>query len=170
MYMNIRKNKKGNLSVIEVLLVLFTFVIILYVFVIAINESRSIAIDQKEIKTQIIISKLLNSECLSNSYARVNEEIYSEERVLEECIPNSDESLYLRTFLSDLDRKNAVTSNIRYLHSEEIFQQKRNLCSFSNNKENSNILCTQMEYPIIYESLNGDEKPKLLNIQIIAFS
>ncbi|NCC71487.1 hypothetical protein EOM09_07985 [bacterium] len=159
------KSKKAfSFPVLESILVLLSISIILIGFIIIINESRNFAFDEKKIKTQIAISKLVNGDCIGDEFAIINEKIYSNQDILKECFQGSDERLLIRTSISDLKAESLLPDSTRYNLDSSLFAQKRNLCTF----KSENLLCTQKQIPITFENDKGERSPQLLIIQIIA--
>jgi len=162
--------KKSNIPIIKVILILFTTSIIFISFIFFFFNTQSLNVDNKKINTQIVLKKILNPGCFSNEYATIEEVKFSEEN-LNICFKNFNEDIYFNVVLRNFDTKN-LESNYLYLNNkgvedpEKEFKDKGSLCSIYSVK--SSLYCSTHKIPILYVNDKNEKLNKILEINIIS--
>ena len=152
MYLN---SKKANFPLTKVLVILLISIIILITYIIILS-SYSISIDEKKIKTQIIQNQLINKNCFSNDFAKINEIEFTQEN-FNACLKNiNDEKTLVRIELKNIS---IFYSN----EKKEEFIEKVIYCKYSK----VSILCSEIHYPIIFKNKNNVSSNENLIIQTI---
>lgn len=143
------KNKKAQIPVIKVLLILLLSSMFLISWILILNHDTTI--DQKKIHTQLLTKKILNGNCFSKKYATINLEEFTDEN-LKTCLgPTKNTQIHL--IIKD-------TKEL-YYNTKENFETQTNKCF-----KNSNILCTENKYPITLKTKTKTQI-KELTIQTI---
>ncbi len=148
-------SKKAEFPLIKVLVILLISIIILITYIVILS-SYSIVIDEKKIKTQIIQNQLINKNCFSNSFAKINEEEFTKEK-FNQCLKNiNDVKTLVKIKLKNI---NTFYSN----EKKEEFIEKSTYCDYIK----TSILCSEIYYPIIFKDKNGIISSENLIIQVI---
>lgn len=147
-------SKKSEFPLIKVLVIMLVTVIILISYIFILIGYR-ISINDNKLQTQIIIDKLINNNCFSDQFLQINEKEFNQNN-LDNCLSNinKDKSL-IRIKLED--KEPLFLSN-----RKQEFLDKANLCNLV-----SNILCTEMYYPVIFQDNNNKFSSSNLIIQVI---
>lgn len=146
--------KKSQIPLIKTILIILITAIILITFIITLSSMNNISIDNKKINTQITINKILNSKCFSDKFATIDSKLFSQSN-FNQCFTGINDEILVRIKIEN--------GESFYLNEKEtLFKQKVNFCS-----TNTNLLCTQMVYPIIYKRNNEKEIKKLIIQTII---
>ncbi|MCA9459806.1 MAG: hypothetical protein KC550_04630 [Nanoarchaeota archaeon] len=140
---------------VKTIVIILTASIILISFLVILIPAKTFTIDEKKIKTQFAIKKIVNSNCFSDEFATIEESKFTQEN-LDSCLAG-DEELLLKIYISN-DKKMFLNNK------ESEFDQKKKTCSFSSN---SNTLCSDMRYPINYIDSNQKSQIKILVIQTL---
>lgn len=149
------KSKKAEIPAIKTIIILLVTTLIFLTFTIILFKTSNHTIDDKKLETQIIVNKLFNSNCFSDEYGIINEDEFTSEN-LQECFKNLPSDLAFQVKLEGSNSK-AIAIN------PTIFENKIKLCSLQ-----SNLLCTDMSYPVTVKTTGGGLKQSNLRIQIIA--
>lgn len=151
------KNKRAEVPWIKLIVILLITSTILITFIIALSQLNHVEINDKKLRTQIIINNLLDSKCFSNKFATIEKNKFTQDN-LNLCLSGLEEETLVRVILGSQefylneDDKNTMKNN---------FDFKKSLCGL-----NSNILCSKVKYPIIIED-NNKYETEVLTIQII---
>ena len=145
-------NSSAQIPVQKTILIILVSSFILISFLIILVPYSNIYIDDKKINTQISIEKILN--CFSDDVGIIDTDKYSSEE-LNSCLKNQDNILVK----VKLQERNEI-----YLNEDKI--------NFENKKEiacnvNSNVLCTEMAYPVVVRS-NDASEIKILEVKILS--
>ena len=107
------------------------------------------SIDERKINSQLAIKKIIEGNCFSNDYATIDEKRYNLKNLTNCYGQNNDILVRLR-----LNGESLYTD-------ESEFNSKAKKCSTT-----STLKCSEMRYPILYQTENKKEI-KELTIQII---
>jgi len=147
-------NKKSQFPMIKTLIILFVATIILLTYMILLSGEK-VNINDKKLKTQIVIDRIFNNNCFSNEFGFILKDKFTKES-LENCFVGSKELLIRLNLDSEKINPNTIYYN------KDQFIKMAPLCKFK-----SSILCTELKYPILI----GDKKSSetsILTIQIIS--
>ena len=159
-------NKKANLPIMKVILILFTTSMIFISFMFFFFDAKNINIDNKKINTQIAIKKIINSNCFSDNYATIEESKFTQKK-LNDCFKNFDEEIYLNLAVINIHSKQiSMYKNYLYLNeNKKEFKTKSIACNSFSSK--SNYFCSTIKMPITYLNANNLEFEAILEINII---
>ena len=155
LYLLMFKNKKANFMTIKAIIILLISTAILGSLAYNLPKLTNIEIQDKRLQTQVIQTKIFNSNCFSTEYGIIEEEMFTKEN-LEKCFNNAPANL---AFFIEINKKSSL-----YIH-EKSYQSKANFCGL--NEEDTNILCSNMKYPITFRTKNKDLELRFLRIQTI---
>jgi len=146
------KNKKAEIPVFQIITILLMSSIIFISFALILLKVTHIDIEDKKLQTQIIQTKIFNSDCFSDEYGIIDEKKF-DQRNLNKCFENLEP---VSAFLVNINKENTLYVN------KQAYQQKKELCAID-----SNILCTNMKYPITFKTSNNQLELRFMQIQII---
>ncbi len=152
-------NKKAMTPVMKTLAIIITTGTIIVFFLVVFSQA-GVSIDDKKLKTQLVLNKLLHSDCIFDPDGFITMDSFTQTR-LDKCFENSDTDLNFLVYITDPNYVEIPMS--LYLQNREAeFSQKRNLCNL-----NSNLLCTELRYPVIVKYKENNEILSILAVQII---
>ncbi len=154
-------DKKAEVNPVEMIAVILVASLVVIMYVLILFQANDLQIDEKKIKAQLVVSRILNSNCFSSDFATIKESEFTQEN-LNECL-KGNEGIWMRMYLSDIEFK--TNGNALYLNNnKDDFLLKTNLCSTNTRS----ILCNDLKYPVVY--LNEQNKPetRILSMQIIS--
>lgn len=157
------KNKKASFPTIEVIAILFTTSVLLILFAIILLQSSNLVIEDQKTKTQIAVNNIFYSNCFSEQFGTIDEDKFTQEN-LDKCFQNADitdENLLLSIFLTNIEYSKNFGQFVALGKNNE-FNEKKELCNL-----NSNILCSEIRYPIIYNENSGKSSTQILILRII---
>jgi hypothetical protein len=153
--------KKGNVDPLKFILILLITTFIFIFFVVVLFQMSDLSIDEKKIKAQAVLSKIFNGRCFSQDFATVEEKLFNEKQ-LNECFKNIDETMLFRVSIENNEREK-ISKYIYAGNNEDKFDDKRSYCI------ESNMLCSKMTYPITYIDKDNQYSSKILVVEIISF-
>lgn len=145
-------NKKGAIPTLKTIIILLITSVIFISFVLILMKTTGLTIEDKKIQTQIIQNKIFNSDCFSTEYGIIDENKFNQNK-FDECFKNFPSNM---AFTIQIEKKTPIYVN------EQIYNNLKDYCSI-----NSNILCTNMKYPITLKTNSGELKSETLIIQTI---
>ncbi|MFW6285693.1 MAG: hypothetical protein ACOC16_00820 [Nanoarchaeota archaeon] len=154
--------KKSNIDPIKYIIILLMTSFIFIIFILALFQMSDLYIDERKIKSQLVLSKIFNGECFGNDFATINENKFNQKN-LDNCFKNIDKTILFRVSIEDSE-KNKLS---KYLYAGDHYDEfalRRNYC----NLKKSNILCSKMTYPITYINKNNDYSTNILVVEIIS--
>jgi len=152
----LKSNKGSAIPTIKTILIILITSTILIMVIINLNTMSKIDLNDKKIRTQIALDKIVSSKCFSKKFATISKDNYKQ-NVLDDCfkkLNNNNNEILLRIKLEGL-------KSIYLNGKENKFKQKAEFCGI-----NSNLLCSEIKYPIIYFE-NNKKLIKKLSIQVI---
>ena len=157
--------KKGAVE-LDLLLLLLTISLILITVILILYpvSSNMIEIDEKKLKTQMVVKKLFQSEnlmnkkCFFDKFATIKKEDFTQEN-LDKCFENQDEKVLFKV---------KIVGETKYIYGgdKDALEDKISIgaCSYE-----SNVLCSWVMYPVTF--VEEDEyKIRKLNLVIVASS
>lgn len=147
-------NKNASIDATYVIAITLIITIILISFITILVQKSDLTIDEKKIKTQLIINKVFHGKCFSSKFATIEKSEFIQAN-LNNCFENLDESIIFRI---RVDQK----TNSLYSGDENLFKQKGSLC------QGTNILCSVVSYPINYVTGNNEITHEKLVLEIIS--
>ncbi len=148
---------KAQIPIQKTLIILGLSTIIFITMLLLLFQTTKVNIDDKKLKTQIVISKIFNSDCFSKDYATIEEQYFTQDNLNNNCFKNLENDLNLRLSID-------MGKNYIYANEESEFTRKKNYC----NAPDSNILCTRMIYPITYIDTSNKQQSTHLIVEIIS--
>ncbi len=156
-------NKKAQFPIIKTFLIMFVTTVILVSFILLLNESSKISIDERKINQQLVINKIFNSKCFSPEFGVFEESLLNEQE-LQKCfdgLETGESNVLFRISMTNYKGNELLD----YLYfDEKSFSDKKNLCG-----SKSNYLCSKVSYPVIYRDLDSNEIDAFLVIEILSF-
>lgn len=152
------KNNKAEIPWIKLIVILLIVSIILITFIINLATLNNFKIDDRKLESQVIINSLINSNCFSDTFGVIDKSKFNQNN-LDLCLSDLDDSVLVKVILGstelyyDEDSQGTIKNK---------FNTKRNLCEL----KKSNILCSQMKYPI-KTVLNNEYNDNFLLIMTI---
>lgn len=156
------KNKKSEIPWIKLIVILLITGIILITFIITLSELNNFQIEDKKLRTKIVINNILDSKCFSEKFATIEKDKFIVEN-LNLCLKGLDKNTLVRVILKNKDLYYDLNYDLNQDRSKEEFEYKKNFCGLTK----SNILCTKIKFPVIFIE-NNVYKNEFLTLQIIA--
>jgi len=150
-------NKKGELPALKTILILLVAITILISYLLILISSKNFEIDDKKIKTQLILKKIISNNCFGKDYATFQEDMFNQNN-LDKCL-GTNKNIYVKVYIKGKEKL--------YLNNEKNeFLKRKKTCSFL---KKSNLLCSDIRYPITYISSNGKTEMKILIVQLLVY-
>jgi hypothetical protein len=150
--------KKSQIPIQKTLIILgFSTIIFITMLLLLFQTTKINIIDDKKLKTQVVISKIFNSNCLSKEYGTIEEKYFNEDNLNNNCFKNLENKINMK--LTTNDGRDEI-----YINQKSEFETKKDFCS----AQDSNILCTRMVYPVTYIDNLNKEKTTHLIVEIIS--
>lgn len=137
-------------SIVRIVAVL-AFIITL---VIISNNLESFSVDTRKLDSQIITSKILESNCYISEFGLINEEKFLSVSSLDECIENLPNNAFIRV---SLDKVSSI-----YFPSRESFENEARFKELD-----SSLFDSRIFYPIQIEEDDQNFKKGILEVYII---
>lgn len=145
------KSKKGAIPTLKIIVILLLTTLIFVSYLVILLKTTDLTIEDKKLQTQIIQNKIFNSDCFSDEYGIIEEKKFTQEN-LNNCFENLPTN---SAFFININGK-------RLFINENVYKEKEKFCSI-----NSNILCTNMIYPITIKTNSNVYINNTMTIQII---
>jgi len=146
------KSKKAEIPVFTTIVILLMSSILFISTAFILLKVSHIDIEDKKLQTQIIQTKIFNSDCFSDEYGIIDEVKFNQKN-LNKCFKNIEAN---SAFLIDINKASTLYVN------KDVYNQREALCAIE-----SNLLCTNMNYPITFRTQNNKLELRFLQVQTI---
>jgi len=158
------RNKKGNIPVFKIILILLITSSIFISFIFFFFNAKNIDQDYREINSKIVIKKIFNQKCFSKKYGTIDEEKFTENN-LKNCFKNFKEDVIFNIGIRNLESKK-IEKKFIYFKEKNEFLKKSKRCQLF--KLKNNLYCGTYKFPIIFNEKNLKSSTKLIEINIIS--